>query len=323
MKVLLCEDDIDQAQVIVRHLENLFCQVEHAAHGDAAQAILAERQFDVVLTDWLMPGCTGTELVQYVRHCDKYKQHYTYVIMVTALSNACSIDEAMQAGVDDYIEKPIRRSSLKARLKAAQRITHLHQALRAKNEELAALNAAAQQEARHDVLTGLPNRRRMLEEMRGVSAITSRHQTTYTVVMCDIDHFKGYNDTYGHAAGDTVIRDVAQKLKRSLRASDKVFRYGGEEFLILLYAQDDASTHHTLDRLRLSICDLHIPHSGSTHQRVTISLGATPLQHNEAPQRAIKRADEALYEAKSKGRNTFHIVKGTPIDLEKLSERLI
>ena len=171
--------------------------------------------------------------------------------------------------------------------------------------ELVRLNAALAEQARRDPLTGLGNRLRLEEDLETYDARRVRYGHSYCVLLCDLDHFKALNDRQGHQAGDHVLREVANTLKRESRASDAVYRYGGEEFLVLLAEQTLEGSLVVCERMRAAVEELALPHRDSEAGVVTISIGAAacPQADRTDPEDAIKRADRALYAAKAQGRN--------------------
>lgn len=191
----------------------------------------------------------------------------------------------------------------------ASRGRDLEAAVSARTAELQAANARLEELTREDSLTGLLNRRAMGERVSERHALARRHGSAYSVILLDIDHFKLYNDSQGHPAGDEVIRSVANCLKASIRGSDSVFRYGGEEFLVLLPECATEGAARTAERIRRTVAEKAIPHPASpTARHVTVSMGFTEITTREnarrlAWQEVVERADQALYRAKQGGRD--------------------
>ena len=187
----------------------------------------------------------------------------------------------------------------------ATRLTELHQRLAAQQTELELLNQELFAQARIDPLTQLASRRKLAEDLEMVAGRVERYRESYCAVMCDIDHFKLFNDTYGHPAGDRVLRSVASAMMNACRAGDQVYRYGGEEFLLILPNQSLDGGHQSAERLRNAVEALDISHGASPAARVTISMGLAVLSAN--PQKTLTKwleeADAALYRAKAAGRN--------------------
>jgi two-component system, cell cycle response regulator len=214
----------------------------------------------------------------------------------------------MKAGADDYLSKPLDREQLQVRLIAASRVTSLYRQLNEQKAELEKLNAELFASARRDPLTGLGNRLRMRKDLETLSARLERYGYGCSVMLCDIDFFKTYNDTYGHLAGDEVLKRVAKVIAENLRRGDAAYRYGGEEVLIVLPEQSLQAASIVAERLRRSVEGLAIPHEtkkAPPPQVVTISLGLAALSAGEKRsfEELLKEADDALYSAKEAGRN--------------------
>lgn len=251
-----------------------------------------------------MPGVDGLELCRLVRA--EEREGYTYFIFLTALGDKEHLLQGFEAGADDYLAKPLDREELRMRLISADRITALHRRLAEQNGELEELNKQFADQARTDVLTGLGNRLRMQEDLETLDARRERYGQTYCAVLCDIDYFKFYNDTYGHPAGDEILQRVSGGIKSWCRSGDVAYRYGGEEFLIILPQQTRESGVTMARRLLHTIEELRIPHSPEAPQEIlTISSGvsATTQDDGKSVGDVLKEADEALYEAKEAGRN--------------------
>jgi two-component system cell cycle response regulator len=190
------------------------------------------------------------------------------------------------------------------RLISASRVTELHRRLAYQNSELERLNRMLSEQSREDPLTHLGNRLRLREDLETLSAKVERYG--YCVMLCDVDFFKSYNDSYGHLAGDEVLEKVAGVISENLRPGDMAYRYGGEEFLIVLPAQDLRSATVVAERLRRRVEDLAILHEVRTPPgAVTISVGLAALSPGERKpvEELLKEADDALYGAKKAGRN--------------------
>jgi diguanylate cyclase (GGDEF)-like protein len=297
LRVLVADDDAGCRMVLRATVERLGHECRVAADGDEAWRLFEEEQPDVLITDWMMPGLDGPEL------CRRVRQHeadgYTYVILATALGEHENVLEGMEAGADDYLTKPISPFDVRARLVAAKRVTELH-------KELDRLHAELTAQARTDALTGLGNRLRLHEDLEAIHDRAVRYGHIYCVGICDLDDFKRFNDTYGHQAGDDALRKVGALLNHESRAGDSAYRYGGEEFLIVLAGQSLPQALAVLERIREAVEALAIPHRASrSGQAVTISVGVSAWEHEQldTPAAVLARADRALYESKAAGRN--------------------
>jgi two-component system, cell cycle response regulator len=264
---------------------------------------------DVVISDWMMPGMDGDELCRRVRA--DTAAPYAYFILHTSLEDLKHVVQGMQAGADDYLTKPFQLDQLATRLIAADRITALHRQLASQQTELKRLNEMLFQDSRHDRLTGLGNRRRMDEDLARFADLSRRYDYQLAVVLFDVDRFKQYNDTAGHAAGDEVLRSVATTLAEQCRGGDSAYRYGGEELLVAFPEQNLDNGTIAAERMRMAIEALGIPHPGLTPPGVvTVSGGVACLGPDETVASLLSRADTALYRAKRDGRNR---IVGAPV----------
>lgn len=303
MRILIAEDDAVSRTILRRAVEKIGHECLAAADGEEAWNLYKETpDIDVIISDWMMPGVDGLELCRRVRGDGRVG--YTYFIFLTALGDREHLLQGLEAGADDYLSKPLDRDELGMRLTSALRVTDLHRRLAFQNNELEELNRMLFEQSRQDPLTSLGNRLRLREDLQVLQSRTKRYGHNYAVALCDVDFFKAYNDRYGHLAGDDVLRRVAATISSGLRIGDTAYRYGGEEFLVVLPEQDaDAATAIT-DRLRLAVADLGIPHADGTPDGVvTISAGVAVSTGAGDADGLLKAADEALYAAKRDGRN--------------------
>lgn len=302
MKILIAEDDAVSRMILRRAVEKIGHECLAAAEGEEAWGLYKKTpDIDVIISDWMMPGLDGLELCRRVR--DDEREGYTYFILLTALGDREHLLRGLEAGADDYLSKPLDRDELGMRLTSALRVTELHRRLAFQNGELEKLNRMLFEQSRQDPLTSLGNRLRLREDLQVLQNRTERYGHNYAVVLCDVDFFKAYNDRYGHLAGDDVLRRVAATIAAGLRAGDTAYRYGGEEFLMVLPEQD-AEAAAAADRLRRAVEDLAIPHADGTRRGVvTISAGVAISARDADTDALLKAADTALYAAKRAGRN--------------------
>ena len=259
-----------------------------------------------------MPGLDGLELCRRVRQRDEPR--YTSVVLLTSHDAAASAVEGMQAGADDYLVKPLRPAELRLRLIAAQRLNELHERLAEQRRQLAELGAEQHGLARRDPLTGLGNRRALLEELERLDARFRRYGHGYALALVDVDHFKQFNDTHGHPAGDAALRAVAAVLGRAGGPDDVVARYGGEEFVLLFPGATTAQAVERLEAARRAIAALEVPLPGGPPGRVTASAGVAswPLDPPVGREdELVAEADRRLFMAKHLGRDR---VVGTPAE---------
>ena len=244
---------------------------------------------------------TGLELCRRIR--GTCRSRYPYFIFLTSLDEKPRVAEGIQSGADDYLIKPLDQDQLQARLVVAQRITELYRKLAEQQSALQNLNQKLFAQSRVDALTQLGSRLKLSEDLESICARVARYGEKYAAVMADIDFFKAYNDREGHQAGDEVLRNVARALAAVCRRGDMVYRYGGEEFLLILPASSLEEACVGAERFRAAIESLQIPHSASPFKIVTMSAGAAVLGRSETSASWLKRADDALYDAKNLGRN--------------------
>ena len=306
MRVLAVDDDPFTLQIVSAVVEDAGHECVTAGNGARAWELLSTVGADVVISDWRMPGMDGLELCRRIRQ----QPGYTYVVLVTGRSDPIEVLEGMHAGADDYLTKPLDVNNLRVRLVAAQRVTALHIKLAEQQAELERLNDELASAARTDALTGLRNRRALEEELPLLLARCARHGHELSAVMLDVDHFKAYNDRFGHQAGDEALRRVAGVLLSTGRTADLFYRYGGEEFLCL-FPQATPPAALAADRLRRAVEALEIPHPDNPHGVVTFSAGvASWSPATESLRALLTEADEALYQAKGHGRNTVRTNDG-------------
>ncbi len=298
MRVLVVGDKKHERESVVELVESLDHQVEQAEDGLSAWKRYTRHHYDVIISDYLMPEMNGLELCRRVREDCPYGR-YTYVIICSARAEQHHVLAGFESGVDDYLRKPARPVEVRARLISARRVTTVHNELARKNRELRDLSQELRAHSRTDPLTGVGNRLRFTEDV--VELLNS--PGPFYFALSDIDNFKRYNDTYGHFEGDKVLKSVAQCL---VPDSHAVYRFGGEEFLAVLRANDSESAFARADRLRARVETLSVEHSqNQPYGKVTLSLGVAPLTAMvpEQVELDLRLADELLYEAKEGGRN--------------------
>jgi diguanylate cyclase (GGDEF)-like protein len=295
MKVLIADDN-QMSRVLLRSsVERWGYEVVLAANGLEAWDILAQPDAPpMAILDWVMPDVTGPELCRRVR--ENHREPYTYILLLTSKNTKNDTVEGFEAGADDYIIKPFDDNELRMRLRAGQRIVDLQLKLMQAREEL-------RERANKDLLTMLPNRSAIAAALEREVSRCHRDNRTCGIILLDIDHFKRINDTYGHFAGDDVLRQTAMRLRGNMREYDQVGRYGGEEFLVVLPNCDlDAATRQA-ERMRHKLHAEAMRVDGA-ELSVSASFGVTVSDCSErSPDVFVRVADEALYRAKASGRN--------------------
>lgn len=266
-----------------------------AVDGGQAWRALQRADIDVVIADRRMPGRGGVQLCRRIR--EELGGRYVHVLLATAMDEHSEMLDGMAAGADDYLVKPVNMEVLRLRLMVAQRVTEV-------NRKLEHLNAKLPVAAGSDALTGLGNRRSLDNELVAVTAAVKRYGPRYSIALVDVDHFKAFNDTYGHQAGDRALQAIAEVLRSDTRPADTWYRYGGEEFLGIYPYQSAQDVQRAVERIRGRTSALAIPHAGSPGGVLTVSAGIAELSPSRPDSvDIIRRADAALYEAKRGGRN--------------------
>lgn len=310
LRVLVVEDSDSQRLTLVHLLGALGFEVREARNGIEALARLGEHPAHVIVTDLVMPDLDGIGLCRAVRATAEGPS--SYIVVLTGVDDHEKLIEAFDAGADDFLAKPINRRELEARLRAARRVVGLQQRLNREAESLRELNSRLEVANRQlasvaltDALTGLPNRRHLLERLGQEWAGAARHQSQFALVFVDLDHFKQINDRKGHDVGDIVLERVARVLRRHVRVEDTVGRFGGEEFLILCPGSSLESATAIAERIRAQLARERFEIGGSSWS-VTASFGVAAALPSAAPEGwtdTLRRADAALYLAKHRGRD--------------------
>jgi len=297
MKLLIAEDDKTSRLILRSVCSKWGYNVTCVEDGRAAWELMqADDVPQLLIIDWEMPRMNGIELCQLIS--EKFTQNPPYIILLTSRTETQDIVEGLKAGANDYIAKPFNNDELKVRISVGRRMIELQDTL---NDTLKQLTALAS----IDVLTGLLNRRAIMESLTKEIRRLERNDHILCIGMCDIDHFKSINDTYGHLVGDEVLKEVTLRMQDALRVNDLLGRYGGEEFLVITPVDRVENASIVYERIckkvaatAIEIYDVSI--------NVTISCGVTSYVADNDGQKletVIARADEALYKAKHEGRN--------------------
>lgn len=305
-RVLIAEDDPVSRRVLEVMLAKWGYQVKATENGaDALSFLQSADSPRLAVLDWMMPGLEGVEVCRRLR--EQSGQPYIYVLLLTARSDREDLVAALHAGADDYLTKPFDARELRARLIVGQRIVDLQDQLIGAREEL-------RFRATHDALTGIFNRSEILDALSREGVRQARERGSFAIALIDLDHFKNVNDTYGHAAGDFVLREAARRMSSCIRPYDMLGRYGGEEFLLLIPSTDASGALCLAERIRTAISKEPIE-SPNGPVGLTASLGVAISTYRE-PQpegNLLQQADTALYRAKAKGRNRVEFGASLPL----------
>jgi two-component system cell cycle response regulator len=295
--VLVADDDGVTRAIVSSWLKRAGYHVIAAADGDQALELAREQKPDLLLVDVTMPGRDGYDVCRAIQDESATPPP---VIFLTAHTHTDARVAGLDAGAVDYIVKPFANEELVARVRAALRTKAVHDGLADR--------------AAHDGLTGLYNRRELDSRAGAAVALAARHDRPFACLLLDIDHFKQVNDTHGHAAGDAVLREVAQRIRASCRISDIVGRYGGEEFVVLLPETTGEAAVEAADKLRALLADTPVP-AGATSIPIRASIGVAAWSAAmRMPSDLYAAADQALYRAKDLGRDRteLHVPRTGP-----------
>lgn len=292
MRILVVEDELFSQTILTDALERLGYTVVLACNGRYALELCQLEHFPIIITDWVMPEMDGLEFCRAMRAIPS--EHYSFILLLTAHDKKDELIAGLEAGADEYLVKPVHEIELAARLKAARRILDLETSLK--------------QLALHDQLTGAYNRGYLDRQLSKEIQRSRRYDHPFSIIICDIDHFKDVNDRYGHQAGDQVLKELVTRINRSIRnENDWVARYGGEEFVLVLPETAPAGCLIVAERVRNLIADTPVMVQGVA-VTVTVSFGAITIENasligDMTMDAILGKADECLYRAKETGRN--------------------
>jgi two-component system cell cycle response regulator len=310
MRILIADDSIVSRHLLEATLRKWGYEVVVACDGQEAWNYLSAPDAPrMAILDWMMPGMSGPDVCRRLREQAKREEsNYTYIVLLTSKSQREDLIEGMEAGADDYLTKPFDQHELKVRLRAGSRVIDLQRELVAAREEL-------REQATKDFLTRIWNRSSILDILQRELLRAGRESRPVGVVLADLDHFKAVNDTYGHFAGDAVLREFTRRVTAAMRSYDSMGRYGGEEFLVVLPGCDEQCTANQAERMRLALSAEPMLINEARHP-LTSSFGATcwlPGMNLNA-EALIRVADDALYLAKNQGRDRTVLLPAVPVE---------
>jgi diguanylate cyclase (GGDEF)-like protein len=307
--ILLVDDNPTNLSVLSHALKEIGYKIRVAIDGESAIEQIDNEPPDLILLDIQMPGIDGFETCRRLK--SKPNALDIPIIFISASSGTENIVKGLSLGAVDYITKPFQKEEVLARVRVHLQLRFLTRTVLEQAIALKRVNQTLEQLANLDGLTQVANRRRFDEQLEEEWQTSIHEKTPLSLILCDIDYFKPYNDYYGHQAGDVCLKEVAATIQNSLKSPrDFVARYGGEEFVILLPNTDLDGAIRIADLIQLNMRQLGIPHAESkVSPYVTLSLGISSqvpsLELSAAS--LVAAADRGLYRAKKLGRNSYHL----------------
>ena len=304
--ILLVEDNTFQARETKNYLENSGYEVIVAGNGKSAIKAAKTQDIELILLDRNLPDMDGSEVCRWLRLNKDTK--IIPIIMLTVKGSVMERVDGLEAGADDYLPKPYNEIELNARIYACLRTKSLRDELKEKNRQLEDVLSKVELLAVTDPLTELYNRRHFGIIIRKEFAGTLRYNSPISCLMIDVDHFKSINDMHGHSAGDIVLKEIAQLIKKCLRKVDTLARWGGEEFAVLLPRTKKEDAFIVASRILGAISEYRFP---GVEKEITVSIGiaSIPDLSFDTAEKLINASDIALYEAKRKGRNRIELAE--------------
>lgn len=310
MKALVIDDTLTSATVISQQLRRMGLEPLVASDGASGIEMFRDLRPELVLLDVAMPGMDGFETAKRLRQIERDGE-WTPIIFLASRSSDEELERGIAVGGDDFLVKPVSEVVLSAKVRAMQRISQMRHSLVVLTRRLDEANRELLRLSLVDGLTGVANRRQFDESLRREWARGVRTAAPLSLLMCDVDCFKQYNDHYGHQQGDECLRVVAQALQGCVRRpADLVARYGGEEFVAILPDTELQGALLVAEEMRASIEARTLPHAGAPSGFVSLSVGVAsvvPQRDGLSSSRLLADADAALYRAKQQGRNRVEI----------------
>jgi two-component system cell cycle response regulator len=300
LHILIVDDDRIVRETMHEYIQNAGYSSQTVSSAEEAIDLLKKNNFHVVITDIMLPGIGGLELTEVIK-----KKNGADVIVVTGYSNEYTYEEAINVGASDFVIKPVRLEELLLRLKRVIKERQL-------TEERTRMMEKLQKLAITDGLTKLYNSRSFYTQLELEVDRFNRYKHPLSLLLLDLDHFKDYNDTYGHLEGDKVLVRFSQIIKSCLRTNDSAYRYGGEEFTVILPETGGEEAKTVAQRIRKTLeAEKFMPIPGN-QVKITISIGVTQYHPKEELSTFIQRADKAMYLSKENGRNKVSALFAKP-----------
>lgn len=303
IQILVVDDDITVRYLMNEFMELLGYSSHMAENGEDAVAYLGAHSVDIVITDIIMPGMDGLELTRHIKQTHPQIE----VIVMTGFAGDYSYEEVIRLGAADFVFKPVRFEELKLRLERVLRERRL-------KEKLKKISIT-------DDRTQLFNDRYFDEQIHLEVERANRYRRLLSLLLLDIDNFKRYNDTFGHMEGNVVLARMGQIIKKCLRENDSAYRFGGEEFTVILPETDGKKAHFVAQRISVAIASQKFYPEAAKAVRVTVSVGITEYCQGESVADFIKRTDMAMYRAKQEGRNRIIYLDACDIPAKPDSEK--
>jgi two-component system cell cycle response regulator len=289
--ILVVDDEESIREVIEEAIQHVGYACSTAASGEEALRFLEENHVDVVISDIRLPGLNGFELTEIVK-----KKYDTDVIMITGYGKEFQYEEAIEKGASEFILKPVRFQELIARLKRVLRERALIAQRRQMEKRLRELTIT-------DDLTKLYNMRHFYIQLQLEMDRALRYKGSLSLLLLDVDRFKQYNDTHGHLEGDKILIKLGEVIRECLRKSDTAYRYGGDEFMVLLPETRVNEASKVAERIRALFPGVSSHGVPDDTVDTTLSIGVVEYHRGEDLSEFVKRADRAMYKAKKQGGN--------------------
>jgi len=299
-QILIVDDDSAIRDSLKEFMEIVGYRCATATSAEDALELLKKNSYSVVITDIILPGIDGFEFTECIK-----QQYDLDVIIMTGYSAKYSYEEAIGKGASDFVFKPFRSEELLLRLKRVLKERELADEQNRIMEKLKNL-------AITDGLTKLYNSRHFYNQLLLEVDRTNRYHRPLSLLLLDIDYFKAYNDNFGHLEGDVVLFRLGQIIKSCLRTMDSAYRYGGEEFTVILPETDGEEASTVAQRIRTAVENEKFISPQGKRGSITISIGVAEYQAKESPKTFIMRSDKAMYEAKTLGRNRVFFIAANP-----------